>query len=173
MIKLSSKSLVIKAYMQTTDINEDLSIAPININIHKILELLPHRYPILLVDRVISLIPEKSITALKNVSINEPFFCGHFPGKPIMPGVLILESLAQTAALLTFGREMKRPENRFYYFVGIDNARFKRPVEPGDQLILNVEIERYIKGIWKFKAHAKVDGKIVCQADLMCTVKDS
>jgi 3-hydroxyacyl-[acyl-carrier-protein] dehydratase len=158
--------------------NSELSITseniePITINIHKILELLPHRYPILLVDRVVSLVPEKSIIALKNVSINEPFFCGHFPNKPIMPGVLILESLAQTAALLTFGTDMQRPENRFYYFVGIDDARFKRPVEPGDQLMLYVEVERYIKGIWKFKAHAKVDGKIVCQANLMCTVKDN
>jgi len=145
----------------------------IKLDIHKILELLPHRYPILLVDRVLELNPSKSITALKNVSINEPYFCGHFPNKPIMPGVLILESLAQTAAILTFGTDMKRQDNRFYYFVGIDNARFKRPVEPGDQLILNIQVERFIKGIWKFKANAKVDGKIVCQADLLCTVKDN
>jgi 3-hydroxyacyl-[acyl-carrier-protein] dehydratase len=167
-------SLIEESEIASKDnINEIDAINKIQINIHKILELLPHRYPILLVDRVLELVPEKSILALKNVSINEPYFCGHFPGMPIMPGVLILEALAQTAALLTFGTEMKRQENRFYYFVGIDDARFKRPVEPGDQLHLHVEVDRYIKGIWKFKTHAKVDGKIVCQANLMCTVKDN
>lgn len=142
-----------------------------SINIHKILELLPHRYPILLVDRVLSLEPGKQIIALKNVSINEPYFVGHFPQKPVMPGVLILESLAQTAALLTFGTDMKREPNKLYYFVGIDEARFKKPVEPGDQLHLHVSLERYMRGIWKFDAKALVDGQIVCQAKLMCTVQ--
>ncbi len=147
-------------------------------DIHQILKLLPHRYPILLVDRVLSMVPNQSIVALKNVSINEPFFCGHFPNKPIMPGVLILESLAQAAALLTFGKEILHKNSidikneRLYYFVGIDKARFKRPVEPGDQLMLHVSIERYIRGIWKFNAEAKVDGKVACQASLMCTIKE-
>jgi 3-hydroxyacyl-[acyl-carrier-protein] dehydratase len=158
--------------------NQEVQIdAVAGFDIHQILKLLPHRYPILLVDRVLSVVTNQSIVALKNVSINEPFFCGHFPSKPIMPGVLILESLAQTAALLTFGATIHEQKdenlikNRLYYFVGIDNARFKKPVEPGDQLMLHVSIERYIRGIWKFKAEAKVDNKIACQASLMCTVK--
>ncbi|MBR8000116.1 3-hydroxyacyl-ACP dehydratase FabZ [Burkholderia vietnamiensis] len=149
-----------------------MSTEKINLDIHKILTLLPHRYPILLVDRVLELEPRKGIKALKNVSINEPFFQGHFPKRPVMPGVLILEALAQAAALLTFAEEQpKDPENTLYYFVGIDGARFKRVVEPGDQLILNVTFERYIRGIWKFKAVAEVDGKVAAEAELMCTVK--
>ncbi|KWN06677.1 beta-hydroxyacyl-ACP dehydratase [Burkholderia territorii] len=149
-----------------------MSTEKINLDIHKILTLLPHRYPILLVDRVLELEPHKGIKALKNVSINEPFFQGHFPKRPVMPGVLILEALAQAAALLTFAEEQpKDPENTLYYFVGIDGARFKRVVEPGDQLILNVTFERYIRGIWKFKAMAEVDGKVAAEAELMCTVK--
>src|ERR1700743_1619376 len=117
-----------------------MSQTPITLDIHKILELLPHRYPILLVDRVLDIEPHKSIKALKNVSINEPYFQGHFPKRPVMPGVLILEALAQTAALLTFTEE-RHDENTLYYFAGIDNARFKRVVEPGDKLILNVTFE--------------------------------
>lgn len=148
-----------------------MSTEKINLDIHKILTLLPHRYPILLVDRVLELEPHKSIKALKNVSINEPYFMGHFPQRPVMPGVLILEALAQTAALLTFAEEPHDPENTLYYFVGIDGARFKRVVEPGDQLILNVSFERYMRGIWKFKARAEVDGVTAAEADLMCTVK--
>lgn len=143
----------------------------INLDIHKILTLLPHRYPILLVDRVLSLDPHKSITALKNVTINEPYFVGHFPTRPVMPGVLILEALAQSAALLTFAEEPHDPTNTVYYFVGIDGARFKRPVEPGDQLMLNVELKRYMRGIWKFAAKATVDGVVACEAELMCTIK--
>ncbi|KVE37551.1 3-hydroxyacyl-ACP dehydratase FabZ [Burkholderia sp. TSV86] len=149
-----------------------MSTEKINFDIHKILSLLPHRYPILLVDRVVELEPHKSIKAIKNVSINEPFFQGHFPSRPVMPGVLIIEALAQAAALLTFAEEEQRnAENTLYYFVGIDGARFKRVVEPGDQLILNVTFERYIRGIWKFKAVAEVDGKVAAEAELMCTVK--
>jgi len=143
----------------------------INLDIHKILTLLPHRYPILLVDRVLALEPQKSIKALKNVTINEPYFVGHFPTRPVMPGVLILEALAQTAALLTFSDAPHDPANTVYYFVGIDRARFKRPVEPGDQLILNVKLERYMRGIWKFSAQATVDDVVACEAELMCTIK--
>jgi 3-hydroxyacyl-[acyl-carrier-protein] dehydratase len=143
----------------------------INFDIHKILQLLPHRYPILLVDRVLELVPHKSIQALKNVTINEPYFVGHFPSRPVMPGVLILEALAQTAALLTFSEAPHDAATTLYYFVGIDGARFKRPVEPGDQLILNVKFERYMRGIWKFSAKATVDGVVACEAELMCTVK--
>lgn len=149
-----------------------MTIDNLNLDIHQILTLLPHRYPILLVDRVLELEPHKRIKALKNVSINEPYFVGHFPNRPVMPGVLILEALAQTAALLTFAEEPRDPKNSIYYFVGIDGARFKRPVEPGDQLILNVSFERLLKKIWKFKAHAEVDGKVAAEAELMCTIRD-
>ncbi len=142
----------------------------IDLDIHKILSLLPHRYPILLVDRVLELEPHKRIRALKNVSINEPYFVGHFPNRPVMPGVLILEALAQAAALLTFSEEPSE-EERLYYFVGIDGARFKKPVEPGDQLILEVNFERYRRAIWQFSACAKVEDKVVAEAQLMCTVK--
>lgn len=149
-----------------------MSTQDIQLDIHRILALLPHRYPILLVDRVLELEPHKRIKALKNVSINEPYFTGHFPARPVMPGVLILEALAQAAGLLTFSEEDEHdPAKSLYYFVGIDNARFKRPVEPGDQLILNVEFERYLRGIWKFSACAEVDGFVVAEANLMCTVK--
>ncbi len=142
----------------------------INLDIHKILSQLPHRYPILLVDRVLELEPHKRIKALKNVSINEPYFVGHFPSRPVMPGVLILEALAQAAALLTFAEAQYDPATVLYYFAGIDKARFKRPVEPGDQLILNVTFERHLRNIWKFNACAEVDGAVAAQAELMCTV---
>ncbi len=150
-----------------------MNSSPINLDIHKILSQLPHRYPILLVDRVLELEPRKSIKALKNVSINEPYFVGHFPQRPVMPGVLILEALAQAAALLTFAEADHDPGSVLYYFAGIDKARFKRPVEPGDQLILNVTLERYLRGIWKFNACAEVDGAVAAQAELMCTVKQT
>ncbi len=148
-----------------------MSTQDIKLDIHRILTLLPHRYPILLVDRVLELEPHKRIKALKNVSINEPYFTGHFPARPVMPGVLILEALAQTAGLLTFAEEEYDPAKSLYYFVGIDNARFKRPVEPGDQLILNVNFERNLRGIWKFSAFAEVEGVVVAEANLMCTVR--
>jgi 3-hydroxyacyl-[acyl-carrier-protein] dehydratase len=143
------------------------------LDIHQILKLLPHRYPMLLVDRVLDFEPRQRITALKNVSINEPFFSGHFPHHPIMPGVLILEALAQTAALLTFS-EMTEADvnNSLYYFVGIDGARFKKPVMPGDQLHLHAQVERCVRGIWKFKTHATVNDVVVTEADLMCTLKE-
>lgn len=141
-------------------------------DIHQILATLPHRYPILLVDRVLELEKGKKIRALKNVSVNEPFFTGHFPHRPVMPGVLMLEAMAQAAALLVFDMLGVVPDEKtVYYFAGIDNARFKRPVEPGDQLILEVEIDRAKAGIYKFKGQALVDGQIAAQADLMCTMR--
>ena len=139
-------------------------------NIHEILKYLPHRYPLLLVDRVITYEAGKNIVALKNVSINEPFFPGHFPHHPVMPGVLIVEALAQAAAILTLRTEDTiNKDDTVYYFVGIDGVRFKKPVMPGDQLILKVAIERQIKGLWKYSARAEVDGQLVTEAQLMCT----
>jgi 3-hydroxyacyl-[acyl-carrier-protein] dehydratase len=143
-----------------------------SMDIHKILELLPHRYPFLLVDKVVSCDPGKSIKAIKNVTINEHFFTGHFPHHPVMPGVLIIEALAQTAAILTFRtHDHKTDDNSVYYFVGIDKARFKKPVMPGDVLELNVEIKRFARSIWWFAAHARVEGKLVTEAELMCTLR--
>jgi 3-hydroxyacyl-[acyl-carrier-protein] dehydratase len=139
-------------------------------DITKILELLPHRYPMLLVDRVVEQVNGKYIKAYKNVTINEPFFTGHFPQKPIMPGVLILEALAQASGILAFGSVGKTPaQGSLYYLVGIDNARFKQPVVPGDRLDLFVEMTRNMRGIYKFTAEASVEGRVVAQAELMCT----
>ena len=138
-------------------------------NINRILKLLPHRYPFLLVDRVLELDPRTRIKTLKNVSMNEPQFTGHFPDYPVMPGVLILEALAQSSALLAFSEE--KDEDSLYYFAGIDGARFKKPVVPGDQLILNALVERYKSGIWKFKAFATVNEEIVCEAELLCALR--
>jgi len=141
-------------------------------DIHQILKKLPHRYPILLVDRVLEVEKGVSIKAIKNVSINEPFFNGHFPHRPVMPGVLMLEALAQTAALLAFETLGVMPdENTVYYFAGIDGARFKRPVDPGDQLTLNVKLDRMKAGIFKFKAEAWVGEELAVEADLMCTMR--
>jgi len=141
-------------------------------DIHEILEYLPHRYPFLLVDRVLDVVPGERITALKNVSMNEPFFPGHYPHHPVMPGVLVIEALAQTAAILSFKTMGGKPDDKsVYYFVGIDGARFKRPVSPGDQLIFEVSIAANKRGIWKFAAQAKVDGQVACEAELMCTVR--
>lgn len=142
------------------------------LDIHKILKKLPHRYPFLLVDRVLEIEPGVRIKALKNVTINEPFFNGHFPIRPVMPGVLMLEALAQTAALLSFeSMGTDSGEDSVVYFVGIDGARFKRPVEPGDQLILEASIERVKSGIYKYKARASVDGETAVEAELMCTMR--
>jgi len=135
------------------------------------MDLLPHRYPFLLVDRVVDYTyteEKKVLKAIKNVSINEPFFQGHFPGKPVMPGVLILEALAQATGILSFKVIGKPKDDELYYFAAIDNARFKRPVFPGDQLVLDVELLREVKGIAKFTGVASVDGKVVCTAELMC-----
>lgn len=141
-------------------------------DIHEILKYLPHRYPILLVDRVLELEEGKKILALKNVTINEPFFNGHFPHHPVMPGVLIVEALAQAAAILSFKTLGTLPDDQsVYYFVGIDDARFKRPVSPGDQLTLDVVIERNVRGMWKFGAQARVGDALAAEAKLMCTVR--
>ena len=141
-------------------------------DIHQILRQLPHRYPILLIDRVLSIDKGVSIRAIKNVSINEPFFTGHFPHRPVMPGVLMLEALAQAAALLAFDTLGQTPDdNTVYYFAGIDGARFKRPVEPGDQLILEVGLDRMKAGIFKFKARALVGEDVAVEAELMCTMR--
>ena len=141
-------------------------------NIHQILKQLPHRYPILLVDRVLEIEHGVRIKALKNVSINEPFFVGHFPHHPVMPGVLILEALAQAAALLAFDALGSAPDDQsVYYFAGIDGARFKRPVEPGDQLVLDVTLDRMRAGIFKFTAKAWVGEELATEASLMCTVR--
>ena len=141
-------------------------------DIQAILKQLPHRYPFLLVDRVQELERNTRIKAIKNVTFNEPFFTGHVPGRPVMPGVLILEALAQAAGLLAFDAMGQVPdENNIYYFVGIDSARFKRPVVPGDQLVLEITIDRVRGGIWKFNAVASVEGEVAAEAQLMCTMR--
>ena len=142
-------------------------------DIHAILKKLPHRYPILLVDRVVSIEKGKTIRTLKNVTVNEPFFTGHFPNRPVMPGVLMIEAMAQSAALLAFatvGIE-KLDEGSVFYFAGIDDARFKRPVEPGDQLVMDIFTDRAKAGIYKFRAEARVDGELAVEAHLMCTMR--
>lgn len=141
-------------------------------DIHEVLKYLPHRYPFLMIDRVLACDPGQSITALKNVTINEPFFGGHFPHHPVMPGVLIIEAMAQAAAILTFKTEgAKADQDSVYYFVGIDNARFKRPVTAGDSLKLEVKLTRRVRGIWKFSGIARVDDVVAAEGDLMCTVR--
>ncbi|MFZ4062369.1 MAG: 3-hydroxyacyl-ACP dehydratase FabZ [Polynucleobacter sp.] len=139
------------------------------IDINQIMKLLPHRYPFLLVDRVLEFSPKGSITAIKNVTINEPFFQGHFPDYPVMPGVLIIEALAQTAALLTFSEE--KQDDAVYYFAGIDGARFKKPVVPGDQLVMVATYQREKAGIYKFHVKATVDGELAAEADITCAVR--
>ncbi len=141
-------------------------------DIHQILKKLPHRYPFLLVDRVLEVEAGKSIKALKNVSINEPQFTGHFPNRPVFPGVLILEAMAQAAGILAFetvGAELD--DDTVYYFAGIDGARFKRPVEPGDQLVMDITLERMKAGIFKFKGVTRVGDELACEAELMCTMR--
>ncbi len=143
-----------------------------SMDIHEILEHLPHRYPFMLVDRVLSLELGKEIVAIKNVSMNEPFFPGHFPYHPVMPGVLIIEAMAQAAAILSFKTHGTKPsDDSVYYFAGIDNARFKKPVSPGDQLVLKVSIDRVLRGIWKYKGTALVDDVVVAEAEMMCILK--
>ncbi len=141
-------------------------------DINEILQYLPHRYPILLVDRVLECEPGKRIVGIKNVSFNEPYFQGHFPHHPVMPGVLIIEALAQVSAILSFKTLGNKPDkDSVYYFVGIDDARFKRPVVPGDQLRLESTIERNVRGIWKFSTRALVADVVAAEANLMCTVR--
>jgi 3-hydroxyacyl-[acyl-carrier-protein] dehydratase len=138
------------------------------LNIEEIMQQLPHRYPFLLVDRVLECVAGQHCLALKNVTVNEPFFPGHFPNRPVMPGVLIIEALAQAAGILAFKTAKVVPDvNTRFYFVAIDNARFRKPVEPGDQLMLKVALKRSFKGIWKFDCVAEVDGKEVASAEIM------
>lgn len=141
-------------------------------DIHEILKKLPHRYPILLIDRVLEIETGKRIKAIKNVTINEPFFTGHFPHRPVMPGVLMLEAMAQAAALLSFVTMGEEPDEKtVYYFAGIDGARFKRVVEPGDQLVLDVTLDRVKSGIYKYTGRALVGGELAAEAQLMCTMR--
>ena len=144
------------------------------LDIHQILEHLPHRYPFLLIDRVTECNPGESLTGYKNVTYNEPYFTGHFPQRPVMPGVLILEALAQATGILAFRTIGKVPDgSSLYYFVGIDKARFKQPVEPGDKLVLHVEFVKEKRNIWKFNGTASVDGKVVSSAELMCAEREA
>ncbi|MBI5329960.1 MAG: 3-hydroxyacyl-ACP dehydratase FabZ [Betaproteobacteria bacterium] len=141
-------------------------------DITQIMKYLPHRYPFLLVDRVLEIVPNERIVAIKNVTMNEPQFPGHFPHHPVMPGVLMIEALAQTAGLLAFkSGDTEVNDDTVLYFVGIDGARFKRPVVPGDQIRMEASILKCVRGIWKFAARALVDGQVVCEAELMCTLK--
>lgn len=141
-------------------------------DIREILEHLPHRYPMLLVDRVLQIEPGKRILALKNVTANEPFFAGHFPHYPVMPGVMVIEALAQAAAILSFRTlGTKADDQSVYFFVGIDEARFKRPVIPGDQLLLEAILDRKVQGLWKFSARARVGDALAAEATILCTLR--
>jgi 3-hydroxyacyl-[acyl-carrier-protein] dehydratase len=143
-------------------------------DIKTVLERLPHRYPFLLIDRVLECEVGKRILALKNVTINEPFFPGHFPHHPIMPGVMLIEAMAQAAAILAFESGKRRPDDKsVVYFLGIDEARFKSPVVPGDQLMLEARIERHLKGVWKFAAEARVGERLAATAKMMCALRDA
>ena len=141
------------------------------LDLQRILKLLPHRYPFLMIDRVRELEPKKRVVAIKNVSNNEPQFQGHFPGRPIMPGVLILEAFAQAAVVMMLAADASTPENQVYYYLGIDNARFKKPVVPGDQLELEVTLDRALRGIGKFNCIARVAGEVVAEASILCTIQ--
>ncbi|MCC6202866.1 MAG: 3-hydroxyacyl-ACP dehydratase FabZ [Gammaproteobacteria bacterium] len=138
-------------------------------DIRKILQIMPHRYPFLLIDRIVEYRPFERIAALKNVTINEPFFQGHFPHRPIMPGVLIVEAMAQATGMLAFYSDGMEDRDRTYYLVGVDRARFKKPVEPGDQLLVSAQLRRQIRGIYQFDATASVGDTVVCTAQLMTT----
>ncbi len=143
-----------------------------SMDIRQVLEYLPHRYPFLLIDRVISCEPGKKIVAMKNVTINEPFFSGHFPHYPVMPGVLIIEALAQAAAILSFRTKSHKADDKsVYYFVGIDQARFKRPVVPGDTLVLEAELKRHARNMWIFACVARVNDAVATEAEIMCTFR--
>jgi 3-hydroxyacyl-[acyl-carrier-protein] dehydratase len=143
-----------------------------HMDIHSILKKLPHRYPILLVDRVLSIEKGVKIQSIKNVTMNEPYFTGHFPHRPVMPGVMMLEAMAQTAALLACESfDVSIDDNSVFYFAGIDKARFKRPVEPGDQLVFEVYLDRSKAGIYKFRGSASVEGQLAVEAELICTMR--
>ncbi len=141
-------------------------------DINKVMEYLPHRYPFLLIDRVVESEADKYLLALKNVTVNEPFFQGHFPGQPVMPGVLILEALAQATGLLAFSSMDDGHESKLYMLVGIDKVRFRGQVVPGDQLMLNVRLKRTMRGIGMFECKALVDGTLVAEAEMMCSAQD-
>lgn len=144
-----------------------------SMDIYEVLQHLPHRYPFLLIDRVADYKEGEYLVGIKNVSYNEPFFTGHFPHRPVMPGVLILEAMAQATGILAYKSTGTQPsEKSLYYFVGIDKARFKLPVEPGDQLRLDVKVIKTMRGVWKFEGKASVDGKVVCECELMCAERD-
>lgn len=148
------------------------AVAVTSMDINTILKHLPHRYPMLMIDRVLECVPGERIVALKNVSINEPYFPGHYPHQPVMPGVLIIETMAQAAAILAFKTLNDRSnDNTVYYFVGIEGARFKKPVLPGDQLKVEASIVYHKRGMWRFKAQAMVEGQLVSEAELMCTLR--
>lgn len=144
-------------------------------NFEEIIKCLPHRYPFLLLDRVIELVPSESIVAIKNVTINEPFFPGHFPAKPVMPGVLILEALAQASGVLAYksSSEEAHQKNYLYLFAGVENTRFKRMVEPGDQLRLTAKLQKQRQGIWKFSGEATVDGELACSTEIITALKEN
>ena len=143
-------------------------------DIQEILRLLPHRYPFLLVDKIVEFESGKYLKAIKNVSVNEPFFPGHFPERPVFPGVMIIEALAQATGLLAFEYTGRTPTSTsLFYLCAVDNARFKQPVIPGDQIELSVEFVKAVRGIWKFKAQASVDGNVVASADLMCAEREA
>ena len=142
------------------------------VEIKEIMNILPHAYPFLLVDRIIEIDPGKRVVGIKNVTYNEPFFPGHFPDRPIMPGVLIVEAMAQTAGVLVFKSTPEEERGKAGYFLGIDNARFRKPVVPGDQLRLELEITKHRQSIWGFKGKALVDGKLVAEAELLAMLGD-
>jgi 3-hydroxyacyl-[acyl-carrier-protein] dehydratase len=143
------------------------------LDIQAIMEYLPHRYPFLLIDRITELVPGERVTAIKNVSFNEPFFTGHFPRYPVMPGVLIIEAMAQAAGVLSFKTAGEKPtDGKLYMFAGIDNARFKAQVTPGDQMIIEMTLERRMRNIWKYAGVAKVNGNVVAEANLLCANVD-
>ncbi len=144
-----------------------------SMDIHQIFQHLHHRYPFLLIDRVLDYTAGESLVAIKNVTYNEPFFQGHFPQRPVMPGVLLIEVMAQATGILSFKTaEVQPDDNSLYYLVGVDNARFKQPVEPGDQLLVEVKLVRIARGVWKYAATIKVDDKLVASSDLMCMKRD-
>ena len=142
------------------------------LDINQVMELLPHRYPFLMIDRVVELKQGKSLSAIKNVTVNEPFFQGHFPGQPIMPGVLILEAMAQATGLLAFTEMGDAHKSKLYMLVGIDKSRFRGQVVPGDQLVLNISLKRNMRGIGMYQCQALVDGEVVADAEMMCSAQD-
>jgi 3-hydroxyacyl-[acyl-carrier-protein] dehydratase len=150
-----------------------IAVHPKTIDIMRIIQMIPHRYPFLMVDRVVDVIPDVSATGIKNVTINEPYFQGHFPSRPIMPGVMIVESMAQTAAVLVVETLGERAEGKLVYFMSVDNARFRKPVGPGDQLLVHVFKERSRGNVWKFRSEAKVDGVLMAEATYAAMIMDT